>query len=139
MATAAIISQGAVTSGARQSGTSAHESPIILDPELLRKTEYTVYLHTVSRRAFMQPNGIYRNISIPACPKEKRSHCFMQIQHPVQMPHMNPDDVNGAPWLKIENAKRVALGICNPDLAGTDLSVQDKELNPEMVLASGEC
>jgi cytochrome c1 len=105
----------------------------------MRQTEYTVYLHTISRRAFMQPSGIYRNIAIPACPKEKRSHCFMQIQHPVQIPHLNPDDVNGLPAIKIENAIRVALGICNPDYAGTDLSVQEKELNPESVLASGEC
>ena len=140
MATATIIGNGDVSSGARKTGlTSASPAQLYLDPDNLRKPEYVVYLHTISRRAFMQPNGIYRNIAVPACPKEKRSHCFMQVQHPVQIPHLNPDDVNGVPLLKIEDARRVALGICNPNYIGTDLSVQDKELNPESVLASGEC
>ena len=139
MATASIISQGAITSGARVKGTSAEEGRLYMDPESLRKTEYTVYIHTISRRSFMQPNGIYRNIMVPACPKEKRSLCFWRQQHPVRTDHLNPDDVNGLPLTKFENAKRVALGICNPDYAGTDLSIQDKELNPETVLASGEC
>lgn len=140
MATATIVGNGEITSGNKLTGlTAAGQSPVFLDPENLRKPEYTVYLHTISRRAFMQPNSIYRNIAVPACPKDKRSHCFMQIQHPVQIPHLNPDDVNGTPLLKLENARRVALGICNPDYAGTDLSIQDKEINPEQVLASGEC
>lgn len=140
MATATIIGAGDISSGARKTGlTSASQAPIYLDPDTLRPTEYVVYLHTISRRSFMQPNGIYRNIAIPACPKEKRSHCFMQVQHPVQIPHLNPDDVNGPPALKIEQAKRVALGICNPDYAGVDLSIQDKEIAPESVLSSGEC
>ena len=138
MATAAILGTS-MSSGARANGNSASEAQIWLDPDNLRKPEYTVYLHTISRRSHMQPNGIYRNVAIPACPKEKRSHCFMQIQHPVQIPHLNPDDVNGPPMLKLENGKRVALGICNPDYVGTDLSVQDKELNAESVLSSGEC
>ena len=139
MATATIIGSRQ-SSGAMKTGlTAAAESPIYLDPDQIRSTEYTVYLHSISRRAHMQPNGIYRQIAIPACPKDKRSHCFMQVQHPVQMPHLNPDDVNGPPAIKIENARRVALGICNPDFAGTDLSIQDKELDPESVLSSGEC
>lgn len=140
MATATIIGSGEISSGNKLTGlTSASQSPVYLDPENMRKTEYVVYLHTISRRAFMQPNGIYRNVAIPACPKEKRSHCFMQIQHPVQIPHLNPDDVNGVPLLKIENAKRVALGICNPDFAGTDLAIQRKGIDPESSLSSGEC
>lgn len=140
MATATIIGSGEMTSGNKLTGlTSASQSQVYLDPESLRKPEYTVYLHTISRRSHMQPNGIYRNIAIPACPKEKRSHCFMQVQHPVQIPHLNPDDTSGNAMLKLENAKRVALGICNPDYVGQDLSVQDKELNPESVLSSGEC
>lgn len=140
MATQTIIGNLPVTSGNKLTGMGvAEQTGVYLDPENLRKPEYTVYLHTISRRAFMQPSGIYRNIAIPACPKEKKSHCFMQIQHPVQIPHLNPDDVNGTPLLKLENAKRVALGICNPDYVGLDLTVQDKELNPESVLSSGEC
>src|ERR1700692_894163 len=139
-ATATIIGSSEMSSGNKKTGlTTADQSQVWLDPDNLRKPEYVVYLHTISRRSHMQPNGIYRNIAIPACPKDKRSHCFMQIQHPVQMPHLNPDDVNGAPALKLENAKRVALGICNPDYAGMDLSIQDKELNPESTLSSGEC
>lgn len=140
MATQTIIGILPMSHGNHQSGMgSAKQSPIYLDPDNIRKTEYVVYLHTISRRGFMQPNGIYRNIAVPACPKDKRSHCFMQVQHPVQIPHLNPDDVNGPPMLKLENAKRVALGICNLDYAGSDLAVQDKELNPEDVLSSGEC
>lgn len=138
MATHTIIDNGAVTSGDSKTGlTSAAQTPIYLDPDNLRKTEYTVYLHTISRRSFMQPNGIYRNIAIPACPKDKRSICFMRIQHPVQTPDLNPHD--GKTVLRFENARRVALGIVCPDFAGTDLSIQDKELNPETVLSSGEC
>jgi len=139
MATATITSYGETTSGAVARGTTASPTALFIDPEALRQPEYTVYLHTISRRPFMQPNGIYRNVGIPACPKDKRSHCFMRIQHPVQLPRLNPDDVNGAPVWKYENGKAVALGICNPDYIGTDLSIQDKELNPETVLSSGEC
>ena len=140
MATQTIIGNLPMTSGNHQSGLGrATQTSVYLDPDTLRKPEYTVYLHTISRRSFLQPNGIYRNIAVPKCPPEKRSHCFMQIQHPVQIPHLNPDDVNGPPMLKIEHAKRVALGICNPDFAGTDLSIQDKELDPASVLSSGEC
>jgi hypothetical protein len=140
MATATIIGSGDLSSGARKTGlTTASEAQLYMDPENLRRTEYTVYLHTISRRGFMQPNGTYRNIAVPPCPKEKRSHCFMRLQHPVHTYHLNPDDVNGVPLTKFENAKRLALGICNPNYVGTDLAVQDKELNPETVLASGEC
>lgn len=138
MATATITGSGSISSGDSRTGlTSATQSPIYLEPDNMRKTEYVVYLHTISRRGFMQPNGIYRNIAVPPCPKEKRSHCFMQVQHPVQTPDLNPHD--GKVVLRIENGKRVALGICNPDYMGTDLSIQDKELNPERVLSSGEC
>ena len=140
MATATIIGTGEMTSGNRLAGlTAAARTEVYLDPDTLRKPEYTVYLHTISRRSFMQPHGIYRNIAIPACPREKRSHCFMQIQHPVQIPTLNPDDVSGPPILKIENAKRVALSICHPDYVGTDFAVQDKELHAEAVISSGEC
>lgn len=138
MATATITSTGNVSGGSERTGlTTASTAPIFMDPNEVRKTEYVVYLHTISRRGFMQPNGIYRNIAIPACPKEKRSHCFMQIQHPVQTPDLNPHD--GKTVLRIENAKRVALGICNLNYIGTDLSIQDKEVAPESVLSSGEC
>ena len=139
MALNAISGNSRTTVSYDYENTSGGVPTLILDPENLRKTEYVVYLHTISRRYFQQPNGIYRNIHVPACPKDKRSHCFMQIQHPVQSPHLNPDDVNGLPVIRIENAKRVALGICNPDFVGTDFSIQDKELNPETVLSSGEC
>ncbi len=140
MATATIIGSGDMTSGARKTGlTSASVAGVYLDPDQLRKPEYTVYLHTISRRTFMQPHGIYRQIAIPACPKDKRSHCFMQVQHPVQQPNLNPDDVNGPPLWKLDDARSVALGVCNPSYVGKDLAIQDKELNPESVLSSGEC
>jgi hypothetical protein len=63
----------------------------------------------------------------------------MRVHHPVNLPRLDPDNVNGPPLWKYENAKAVALGICNPDYVGTDLSIQDKELNAENVLSSGEC
>jgi hypothetical protein len=139
MANSTITSYGNTTSGAIKGETSANVVGLFIDPEALRQPEYTVYLHTISRRGFMQPNGIYRNVAIPACPKDKRSFCFMKVQHPVQLPRLNPDDVNGPPLWKYENAKAVALGICNPDYSGTDLSIQDKELDSATVLSSGEC
>ena len=140
MATAAIISSGDMTSGALKAGlTTAAPVGIYLDPDQLRKPEFTVYLHTISRRGFMQPHGIYRQIAIPKCPEGKRSHCFMQVQHPVQQPNLNPDDVNGPPLWKLDDARSVALGVCNPSYVGKDLAIQDKELNAESVLSSGEC
>lgn len=140
MATQSIIGSLPMTSGNHQAGLGrAEQSKVYLDPESLRKPEYTVYLHTISRRSHLQPHPIYRNVAVPKCPADKRSHCFMRIQHPVQIPHLNPDDVNGPPMLKIEHAKRVALSICNPGFIGTDLTVQDKELDAESVIASGEC
>jgi len=140
MATATIISYGNVTSGNRISELGrADSTPVYIDPETVRPVEYTVYLHTISRRAFMQPHPIYRTVMVPACPAGKRSHSFMQVQHPVHMPQLNPDDVNGMPITRFENAKRVALSICNPNYRGTDLSIQDKEVDLYEVIASGEC
>lgn len=140
MATATIIGSGDITSGARKTGlTSASPAQNYIDPDNIRPTEYYVYLHTISRRTFNQPNSLYNNVAIPACPEGKRSFCFMKVGHPVPLYRLNPDDVNGVPTSYFENARRVALGICNLDYAGTDLSIQDKELNPESVMSSGEC
>lgn len=139
MATRAITDFGRMTSGDQVRGITATQTPVYLDPDLIRKPEYTVYLHTISKRSFMQPNGVYRNVAIPACPSDKRSIGFMQIQHPVQIPTKNPDDMNGPPMIKAENAKRMALSIVDPDFNSTDLTVQDKEIPPDTRLSSGEC
>ena len=138
MATNAITSFGQVSAGAIKGETSASVKGLYIDPDVLRQPEYTVYLHTISRRAHMQDNHIYRTVMVPPCPKDKRSVCFMRVQHPVQIPSINPHDVNGAPVWSFENAKRVALGVCNPGYTTTDLNVQDKELDPAAVIASGE-
>ena len=112
---------------------------MFVDPESVRRKEYTVYLHTISKRSFNQPNGVYGSIAIPACPEDKRYVTFMRIDHPVMTPNMDPDNVSGPPIIRIENAKRLALGICNPDMIGTDLAAQDKEIPPYTQMSSGEC
>jgi hypothetical protein len=140
MATQTIIAEnsGMVTSGPVQHGTSAREVRLYLDPEQMRRTEYTVYLHSISKRSFEQAHPIYRNVIVPACPKDKRYITFMRIQHPVQIPCVDPDNVSGPNIIRIENAKRAALTVCNPNYIGVDLNVQDKEIPAESQLASGE-
>ena len=140
MATQTIIPGGETTSGVRKTGlTAAGPVPLFLDPDEMRRTEYTVYLHSISKRSFEQPHPIYRNLIIPACPKDKRYITFFSVNHPVISAHVNPDDVSGPPLMKIENAKRAALGICNPSYVGADLSVQDKPIVDYANIASGEC
>lgn len=141
MATQTIIAErsGRVTHGPIADGTSAREVPVYLDPDQLRRPEYTVYLHSISKRSFEQPHPIYRNVIIPACPKDKRYITFMRISHPVLIPTVNVDDPAGPPILKAENAKRAALCICNPDYVGTDLDIQDKGADFQNQISSGEC
>lgn len=73
MATCAIIpGSGKVSAGAIKEGTSARQSSIYIDPDDIRQPEYTVYVHSISKRSHEQPNAVYGNVIIPACPKDKR-------------------------------------------------------------------
>lgn len=141
MATQTIISErsGRVTHGPVQDGPSAKEVGIYLDPDQVRKPEYMVYLHSISKRSFEQPHPIYRNVVIPACPKDKRFITFMKITHPVQIPTVNPDNVSGPPILRIETAIRAALCVCNPSYQGNTLAAQDSPPPDWAQIASGEC
>jgi hypothetical protein len=141
MATQTIISERSqrVTHGPIQDGPSAQEVALYLDPDQMRRPEYTVYLHSISKRSFEQPHPIFRNVIIPACPKEKRYITFMRINHPVQIPTVNPDNVSGPPIIRIENAKRAALCVCNPSYVSSDLSAQDNPPPDWAQIASGEC
>lgn len=141
MATCTIIPErsGAVTSGPRQVGTRAENVELFLDPDQIRRPEYVVYLHSISKRSFEQPHPIYRNIIIPACPKDKEYITFMHISHPVQIPTIDPDNVSGPPIIKVESAKRAALCVVNPSFVGSDLSIQEKPIDMQYQIASGEC
>lgn len=141
MATQTIIAErsGRVTSGPVQEGTRAREVDLYLDPDQMRRPEYTVFLHSISKRSFEQPHPIFRNVIIPACPKDKKYITFMRINHPVQIPTVDPDNVSGPPKIRIENAKRAALCVCNPSYVGNDLSAQDKPIPDWAQIASGEC
>lgn len=138
MATQTIIPGSRTTAGAIKDGPSAREKSIYLDPDQMRKAEYTVYLHSISKRSFEQPHPIYRNVVIPACPKEQRFVTFMRITHPVQTPTVDPDNVSGPLKWFFENAKRAALCICNPSYVGNDLSVQDKDIPAQFQISSSE-
>jgi hypothetical protein len=141
MATQTIIPErsGRVTAGAIADGTRASEVPLYLDPDQLRRPEYRVYLHSISKRSFEQPHPIYRNVIIPACPKDKRYITFMAITHPVMTQHVDPNDPGGKPLYIFENAKRAALNVCNPSFVGADLSIQDKAIEVQYQISSGEC
>jgi hypothetical protein len=112
---------------------------IYINSEDLRSPEYTVYLHSISKRSFEQPHPIYRNVVIPACPKDKPYITFMRIKHPVQIPTVNPDDPSGPTVIKVENGKRAALTVCNPSFVGADLSIQDQTIDMQYQIASREC
>lgn len=140
MATCTIIpGRSGMSSGVRADGTRAQEVSLYIDPDQVRRTEYTVYLHSISRRSFQQPHTIYRNIVIPACPKDREYITFFRVNHPVMTSYVDPDNVSGPPKYVFENAKRVALGICNPSFVGADLAIQDKAIDPQYMIASGEC
>lgn len=141
MATQTIIPDRSsrITHGPIQDGPSAKEVALYLDPDQMRRGEYVVYLHSISKRSFEQPHPIFRNVVIPACPKDKRYITFMRITHPVQIPTVDPDNASGPPIIKIENAKRAALCVCNPSYVGTELSTQDNPPPHWAQIASGEC
>lgn len=141
MATQTIISQnsGRITKGPIMNGPRASEVSNYLDPDQLRRTEYTVYIHSVSKRSFEQPHPIFRNVIIPACPKDRRYITFMRVGHPVQIPTVDPDNVSGPPILRIESGIRAALCVCNPSYVGNTLSVQDTAIDPQYQISSGEC
>ena len=138
MATHAILPGSRVTAGVIHDGTTAREKSIYIDPDQMRRSEYTVYLHTISRRSFEQSHPIYRNVVIPACPKDKRYITFMRITHPVQIVTVDPDNVSGPLKWVFENAKRCALCVCNPSYVGADLSVQDKDIPHQYQISSSE-
>ena len=121
MATCTIIPDRSnkVTKGPIQDGPNAHEVGLYLDPDQVRRPEYRVYLHSISKRSFEQPHPIYRNVIIPACPKDKPYITFMSISHPVQILTVDPDNVSGPGKWVFENAKRAALCVCNPSYVGT--------------------
>lgn len=143
MATGTIIGQGQIGAGVRRTGVSdsgqvsSGAVPVYLDPDEMRKPEYVVYLHTISKRGFNQPHPVYRNVVIPPCPPDKRYITFMRIQHPVVVPTVDPDRVTDAPKLVFENAKRMALCVCSPDYIGTDLAAQDKAVPAWSQISSG--
>ena len=141
MATQAIIPERShvVTHGAIQEGPSAKEKSLYLDPDQMRSPEYTVYLHSISKRSFEQSHPIYRNVIIPACPKDKRYITFMRITHPVSIPTVDPDNVGGPLKWTFENGKRAALCVCNPSYVSNDLNAQDNPPPDWAQISSGEC
>ena len=141
MATQTIIPgrSGRVTHGPVQEGPSAREVGLYVDPDQMRRPEYTVYLHSISKRSFEQPHPIYRNVMIPACPKDLPYITFMRITHPVQIPTVDPDNVSGPIKWVFENATRAALCICNPSYQGSSLNAQDTPPPDWAQIASGEC
>lgn len=141
MATCTIIpGTGGMTSGAVRDGlTSARGASYYIDPDQVRQPEYTVYLHSISKRAHEQPNPVYRNIIIPACPKDKRYITFMRIVHPAMQQIVDPDNVSGPLIPKYINAKGLALSICNPSYVGNDLGIQDSGPPDWAQISSSEC
>jgi hypothetical protein len=141
MATQTIIGErsGRTTHGPVKDGIRAQEVSLYLDPDQIRRGEYRVYLHTISKRSFEQPHPIYRNVIIPACPKDKRSVMFMSISHPVQILTVDPDNPGGPGKWVFENAKRAALCVCNPSYVATELNAQDNPPPDWAQIASGEC
>ena len=141
MATCTIIpGRGGMTSGAVRAGlTSAKGADFYLDPDEMRQPQYTVYLHTISKRAHEQPNPVYGNVIVPACPKDKRYLTFMSITHPVAQWTVDPDNVSGPLKPKYCNATGLALSICNTSYVGTDLGVQDAIPPDWAQISSGEC
>lgn len=138
MATNSIIST-ALSTNADVSGIGkSFEQRIFVGAEDLRQPEYTVYMHSIAKRSFNQDNAVYRNVVIPACPKDKRYITFMRITHPVQIPTVDPDNLNGPSLVRVENAKRLALSICNPNYIGADLSLQDKPIPEHQQVSGGE-
>ncbi len=141
MATCAIIpgNSGKVTAGAIKEGTAARQSSIYIDPDEIRQPEYTVFVHSISKRSHDQPNAVYGNVIIPACPKDKRYITVRRIVHPTGRAEVNPDNVSGPSKMFWLNGKGLALSIVNPSFVGNDLSVQDREIAAESQLHMGDC
>jgi len=103
-----------------------------VDPNLLRKPEYFVYLYSVSGREFtveLPPH--IRRLIIRACPAGQPWTLVTKLAHPFQQPD---NDDNGNLIARSHDARRVAMDICNPSNTSLD---QDLRLDPKFVLAYG--
>ena len=120
-------------------GTAARQSSIYIDPDEIRQPEYTVFVHSISKRSHDQPNAVYGNVIIPACPKDKRYITVRRIVHPTGRAEVNPDNVSGPSKMFWLNGKGLALSIINPSFMGNDLTIQDRDLEPESQLHLGDC
>ena len=140
MATQAIIwgKSGLAPSASDKAVGKPVQSNVYVNADELRSAEYIVYLHSVSKRSFNQPHPIYRNVVIPACPKDKRYITFMRIQHPVQIPTVDANNSSGPSIMVIENGIRTALCVCNPSYVGNKLEVQDVEIDGQYQISSNE-
>lgn len=140
MATCAIIpGKGGASFGAVRDGMGARTSNLIVDPDQMRPAEYLVYIHSISKRDFNQPNPIFNNVYLRACPADQPYITVWAKWHPIGIPTLDPDNVSGPPKMVYVNAKGAALSICNPSYVGNDLSVQQREIPAWAQISSGEC
>jgi hypothetical protein len=125
------------TSGPNKVGEmQAAPTNIVINPDNMHNAEYYVYLHTISKRYFMQPNAVYGEVLVPACPKDKRYITFMSIPHPTYIPTADPNNPGGETIMKQEHGRRMALSVCDPAYMGNDLSVQDTAVSAATRLSS---
>jgi hypothetical protein len=96
----------------------------------VRKTEYCVYLYSISPIPLKVVNHtIYRDILIPPCPEGTPYVRFLTVDHPKVTPLPNVNDPGGPDIPHFDNGKRVALSVLDPSYFSADLAEQ--ELMPD--------
>lgn len=140
MATCTITPGGKAGYGPQTDGSYAGRVlSLMVDPEQMRLPEYMVYVHSISQRDFHQPNPVFNDVYLRACPKDKRSMIVWAKSHPIGIPTLDPDNVSGPPKMVYVNAKGLALSICNPSYLGNDLAVQERDITDWANISSKEC
>lgn len=110
-----------------------------IDPNMIRKPDYWVYVYTVSDRAFdvSRPALNISKLKIGKSPEsmqDKQSYALVwKVPSPYPLPYS--DQVSGEIKLNTVHAERIAMDICNPNQKSTDM---DAYIAPESVIGAGD-
>jgi hypothetical protein len=87
-----------------------------------------VYIYNVSAESFKVKNSHFE-ATIPACPKDKEFVLFTSIPEVIGIPKLNVDTC--AVDLLLEDGKRIAMDLINPDNLGLDQTKECRFTNSD--------
>lgn len=111
----------------------------VLDPNMIRKPDYFVYVFTVADRDFdvSRPSLNISRLRVPKCEEAMTDPEAYRLVWKVPSPYPLPyaDQNSGEIRLNSVVAERVAMDICNPNQKETDMEAY---ITPESVIGLGD-